>query len=285
MTKEDVCSPEHVIEEFEKRLVGSPNSSLLWIKYISTLLRLVDIDKARAVAERALQVISFREEQEKMNVWVAYLNMENLYGTPETLKKVFDRSIVYCDACTMHMQLAKIYAGSGKKVEAERTYQILVKKFSQSCKVWLAYAEYLYGYDLGNARKLLNTALKSLPKRKHEKATMKFAQLEYRLASHERGRTLFEGLLSNAPKRIDLWSIYVTMEENRCKSKDHPTHKETIEYTQRLYERIVHMKLSSKKAKYFFKRYLQFEKTHGNDSTITHVKELVKNYVDNSINK
>ncbi len=32
--------------------------------------------------------ISFREEQEKYNLWVALLNLENMYGTELTLKKV-----------------------------------------------------------------------------------------------------------------------------------------------------------------------------------------------------
>jgi hypothetical protein len=31
---------------------------------------------------RALKTISLREEEEKLNVWVAYLNLENEYGSP-----------------------------------------------------------------------------------------------------------------------------------------------------------------------------------------------------------
>jgi hypothetical protein len=31
---------------------------------------------------RALQTINFREEVEKLNVWIAYLNLENVYGNP-----------------------------------------------------------------------------------------------------------------------------------------------------------------------------------------------------------
>lgn len=272
-----------IIEEFEKRLVGSPNSSLLWVKYMSTMLKVADLAKARAVAERALQTISFREEQEKLNLWLAYLNMEHLYGTAESLKRVFDRSVIYCEPRTMYMQLAKMYAASGKRAECEATHQIMLKKFGQSCKTWLAYAEYLYPLDLGAARKLLPAALKSLPKRKHEKVTIKFAQLEYRMASAERGRTLFEGVLANCPKRIDLWSIYVTMEENLCKRE--ASRGQNKEYLRRLFERIVHMKLSSKKAKYFFKRYLEFEKSFGSEATITHVKDLVRQYVENTIGK
>jgi rRNA biogenesis protein RRP5 len=275
-------TPEQVMEEFEKRLIGTPNSSLLWIKYISTTLKLTTLPAARTLTERALATISFREEQEKLNIWVAYLNMENLYGTADTVKKVFERSLVYCDPRTMWMQLAKIYSASEKHAETVETYQMMTKKFGQSCKVWLAYAEYLYEKDVGSARKLLVAAIKSLPKRKHEKATMKFAQLEYKSASVERGRTLFEGILANSPKRIDIWSIYLTMEENLCKKGQPTANKEML---RRLFERVVHMKLSSKKAKFFFKKFLEFEKGFGSEATVSHVKDLARQYVENTMNK
>lgn len=43
------------------------------------------------------------------------------------------------------------------------------------------------------------------------------------------------------------------------------------------------MRMSSKKAKYFFKRYLEFEKNFGSDATVAHVKELARKYVENSL--
>lgn len=40
----------------------------------------------------------------------------------------------------------------------------------------------------------------------------KFAQLEYKIGDPERGRTMFEGIISNYPKKIDIWSVYIDME-------------------------------------------------------------------------
>lgn len=40
----------------------------------------------------------------------------------------------------------------------------------------------------------------------------KYAQLEFKLGSAERGRTIFEELLADNPKRVDLWSVYIDME-------------------------------------------------------------------------
>ena len=41
-----------------------------------------EIEKARAVARRALKQINTREDKEKLNVWISLLNLENIYGTP-----------------------------------------------------------------------------------------------------------------------------------------------------------------------------------------------------------
>lgn len=56
------------------------------------------------------RVFSRREEQEKLNVWVALLNLENLYGTEESLQKVFERAVQYCEPMPVYQQLADIYA-------------------------------------------------------------------------------------------------------------------------------------------------------------------------------
>lgn len=39
----------------------------------------------------------------------------------------------------------------------------------------------------------------------------KFAQLEYKVGEPEQGQTMFENVLSNYPKRTDIWSIYLDM--------------------------------------------------------------------------
>ena len=47
-------------EDFDRLLLGSPNNSMLWIQYMAFYLHSAEIDKARAIAERALKTISFR---------------------------------------------------------------------------------------------------------------------------------------------------------------------------------------------------------------------------------
>lgn len=53
-------------EAFERLLLSSPDSSLLWLQYMAFQLQATQIEQARAVAERALKTISFRWGPENM---------------------------------------------------------------------------------------------------------------------------------------------------------------------------------------------------------------------------
>lgn len=57
---------------------------------------------------------TFREEQEKLNVWVALMNLENLYGTQESLVKVFERALQQNEPKKVFFQLIGIYSRTDK---------------------------------------------------------------------------------------------------------------------------------------------------------------------------
>lgn len=95
--------------DFERLLLGSPNSSYLWIQYMSFQLQLAEVEKAREIGRRALKTINFREEQEKLNVWIGLLNLENVYGTDEALEMTFKEAARHNDSKTVHLRLASIF--------------------------------------------------------------------------------------------------------------------------------------------------------------------------------
>jgi rRNA biogenesis protein RRP5 len=101
-------------EEFERALVGSPNSSFLWVQYMSFQLELSEVDKAREIGRRALRTINYREEDEKLNVWMALLNLENAHGTAESFDKLFKEAAQYNDAETIHLRVAAVLTQTGK---------------------------------------------------------------------------------------------------------------------------------------------------------------------------
>lgn len=109
----DTNGPQSV-SDFERLLLGQPDSSQLWIQYMAFQMQLSELSKARDVAERAIKTINIREETEKMNVWIALLNLENTYGSDETIGEVFKRACQYNDAQEIHERLSSIYIQSGK---------------------------------------------------------------------------------------------------------------------------------------------------------------------------
>lgn len=95
--------------DFERLLLGSPSSSYLWIQYMSFQLQISEIDKAREIGRRAIKTINFREEQERLNVWIALLNLENVYGTDDSMEDVFKEAARANDSKTVHLRVAAIY--------------------------------------------------------------------------------------------------------------------------------------------------------------------------------
>lgn len=259
------------VADFERLIVGTPNSSVLWINYMAFQLQLSEIDKAREIGKRALDTINFREEQEKQNVWIALLNLENSFGTEQTLEDTFKDAVQYMDSNTMHLKLANIYAQSGKVDQAIRTYRTTVKKFgTNDSSLWVTFARYLMEQERAtDVHALLDQALKTLPKRDHRDIISKFAQLEYSKGDIERGRTLFEGLVSAFARRVDLWNVYID-QEIKAQQRD---------AAEKLFERVIAGKLSMKQAKFFFKKWLTFEDKYGDEKSIDYVKSKAAEYV------
>uniref|UniRef100_A0A4W5L588 Protein RRP5 homolog n=1 Tax=Hucho hucho TaxID=62062 RepID=A0A4W5L588_9TELE len=256
---------------FERLLLSSPDSSLLWLQFMAFHLQATQIEQARAVAERALKTISFREEQEKLNVWVALLNLENLYGTEESLQKVFERAVQYCEPMPVYQQLADIYAKCQKTKEAEGLYKTMVKRFRQEKAVWLSYGTFLLQQGQSDAASaLLQRAIKSLPNKDNVDLIAKFAQLEFRYGDVERGKTMLDKILTSYPKRTDLWSVFIDL------MVKHGSQKEV----RAVFDRVIHLSVAVKRIKFFFKRYLEYEKKNGTPESIQAVKEKALEYVE-----
>ena len=155
---------------------------------MSFQIQLSEIEKAREVAQRAFEAISFREEQERLNVWLALLNLENIYGTEQTIEGAFKDAARRNDAKTVYLGLATIFEQSEKfhvrfhspreffgrpltdpQQKAEDQYKKTVKKFGRSSKVWTRFGEfYLKRGQLEQSRLLLPRSLQSLEKHKRE---------------------------------------------------------------------------------------------------------------------
>lgn len=132
-------------------------------------LQLGESDKARSLAKRALSQINYREEKERLNVWVALLNLENLYGSSSTVEETFNQATQNCDSFKAHSHMAEIYASTSKLQEAEEVYLKMTKKFNNLPETWIKYAIFHYkNSNCESARKILLKSLNSLDKRDRE---------------------------------------------------------------------------------------------------------------------
>ncbi|KAL8637817.1 MAG: hypothetical protein Q9228_004959 [Teloschistes exilis] len=260
--------------DYERLLLGQPNSSVLWLSYMAFQLQSNETEQAMEIGERALRTIHIREQDEKLNVWVAMLNLENTYGTDESLDEVFKRACQYCDSLDIHERLISIYIQSGKQEKADALFTTALSKHgSQSPSLWLNAATFFLSTlnEPSRARQLLPRALQSLPPHTHLQLTSQFAQLEFTSPNGdpERGRTAFEGLLTTFPKRLDLWNVLIDLE---IKTGE-------VERVRELFGRVTKLGLKAKKMKYWFKRWMEWEEKCGGERERMRVRGLAEEYV------
>ncbi|EMS58523.1 Protein RRP5-like protein [Triticum urartu] len=261
-------------DEFDKLVRSSPNSSFVWIKYMEFWFDLADVEKARSVAERALRTINIREEDEKLNVWVAYFNLENEYGSPreDAVKKIFQRAVQYCDPKKVHLALLGMYERTQQHQLADELLDRMTRRFRTSRKIWFHRIQFSLkqGEGVEYMNFVVNRALLGLPQRKHIRFLTQTAILEFKCGVPEEGRTRFELILWDHPTRTDLWSLYL----------DQEIRLGDTEIIRALFERVISLSLPPKKMKFLFKKYLRYEKSQGDEERIDHVKQKALEFVN-----
>jgi len=254
-------------------LLGSPDSSYLWLRYMSFQLSLTEIERARDVAERALRKIDLREQRERFNIWAALINLEKAHGDENSFVAVFQRALQGSNPKDNYLHVAATHERAGDFELTDAAYEAACKKFRQSSDVWNAWmVSAMTRGENARCKAILQRAVLMLPNAQHVGLISKFGQLEFKYGSPERGRTVFDGILSNYPKRVDVWSIYLDMElragEPGC--------------IESLFDRVTSLRLSSKKMKFFFSRYLQYARNARNEELVSHVKEKAREFVESA---
>jgi rRNA biogenesis protein RRP5 len=124
-----------------------------------------------------------------------------------------------------------MYQASQKYQYIEDIYKVLSKKYNSSLDIWAGFLEFLFTIrsfkkdksapahvvvsqleNISEPKQVLQRALQSLPKDQHVALITKFGILEFKNGQPENGRTMFEGIVSSYPKRMDIWAVYMDME-------------------------------------------------------------------------
>ncbi|KAI0166315.1 nucleic acid-binding protein [Xylariaceae sp. FL1272] len=271
----DKSVPQTAVD-YEQLLNRQPNSSDLWTRYMAFQMQISELGKAREVAERAVTTINSSEETEKLNAWIAYLNLEVRFGNEDTTDDVFKRACQVNDQQEVYQRLASIYVQDNKPGKADDLFQIIMKKFGgKSPEVWYNYAHWLHAVqnEPDRARALLPRATQALPEHARLPLMTKIATLEYSSpnGSAERGRTMFEGLISTFPKRFDLWSQLLDHEDSPNSDKG---------VIRDVFERATRVKgLKARAAKKWFKRWADWEEKNGDAKSQDKVRAQASQWV------
>ncbi|XP_032673721.1 rRNA biogenesis protein rrp5-like, partial [Odontomachus brunneus] len=259
------------IDQFDRLVLSSPDSSLVWLQYMAYHLQATEIDKARSVARRGIKTINFREENERLNLWSAWLNLESRYGTSESLNDVFQEAVKANDASKVYTHMLNVHVDAGRQAELEKLITIMTGKFKQNPETWVDCGTAFLKIGLKEkSRYTMQRALQSLPTSQHVNLIVRFANLENKLGDKERSQTLFEQILSSYPKRVDVWSSYVD-----CLVKT-----EDFDIARKVLERAVAQTLPVRKMKTLFKKFISFEEKYGTPEAVAHVQQMVTDYVE-----
>ena len=93
---------EENAEYYEKLILSDKDNALNWIKYASYILDKLNLASSRKIFERAIKAIDITNKEQKMSLWVAYMNLENVYGNTETFKDIVERALEVNDKKKKH---------------------------------------------------------------------------------------------------------------------------------------------------------------------------------------
>jgi len=268
----DSSSLPQSADQFDRVLLGDPDNSEMWLRYIAFHAQATEFEKGRAVAKRALERISYTAIQERLNVWITYLNLENMYGTKDSFDTVFQEACRCNDSLTIYLEAIKMLCEMQKFSEMDEKIKKIRAKFKQELQMWLEVGKVYYQCKrFADARKLKDVALLSITDRKtHMNLLVQFAVMEFNYGEANHGEALFETIIQTDPKRVDVWCTYI----------DQLIKLNKIDLARNVMQRAAGQKLTYKKMKTLFKKYHSFEKTYGDEDSLEQVKKLLQEYGD-----
>ena len=260
---------------YERIILKDHDNSLNWIEYASYILDTLNLASARQIFERALKIIDIAKAKEKLNIWVAYLNLENIYGDKKSFDKILERAKEVCDKKLLYKHVIQIYMSSKKYEDAHELYKILTKDYFSDLDIWKNYIEFLFEVNsltqkeaqndetiLMDTKEGLNKSMQVLSKKNQLDIMNWYGQLLYKYNNNEEARNMFDNILKNFPKRKDIWFVYIDKEIKFGKN---------VDKVRQIFDRMFEIKFKINDLKSIMKKFLEFEKEHCKDE-----KEFIK---------
>ncbi|KAA0191979.1 hypothetical protein HAZT_HAZT003309, partial [Hyalella azteca] len=200
-------------DDYRELLLTNKACSATWIQYISFLLAAGEHERARATARRGLSMIPFEEQQERVNLWTVLLRLEVMYGsTDNAAETALAEACSNADDFIILTNMANIYQENDMLNKAEEIHNRITKKYYAEMDAWVRKGQFYYSTgQVEEARTTLVKALRVLKKKEGVDVTCRFAQLEHKHGDADRAKSMFESVLANFPKRVDVWNVYADL--------------------------------------------------------------------------
>jgi len=168
------------IEDYEKLILSDLNSSINWVKYASYILDKMGLSSCTKIFERAIRIIDITNLKEKLNIWIAYMNLMHTYGASDAFKDVVEKALTFNDKKAVYKHLISMYSQAKKFGLALEIYKICLRTYFSDCDLYKGFIEFLFEVehnkvkinDVDNSEFIkpkegLNRALQSVNKAKH----------------------------------------------------------------------------------------------------------------------
>jgi len=142
----------------------------------------MNLASSRKIFERAIKSIDITNLKEKLNIWIAYINLDYTYADSETYKSTVERALEVNDKKAIYKHLITIYSQSKKFDLALEIYKLCLKSYFGDIELWKKFLEFLFeaskqGFqneDFATPKDGLNKALQIIPKSKHIDVNLNF---------------------------------------------------------------------------------------------------------------
>lgn len=256
--------------DFERALLTSPNSSYLWIQYAASRMEKANPESGKEILMKGIKEITIDEEREKLNMYLAWMNYEDCYGTEESFEEAYEAAMQTNDPEKVMRHRIRKCLAKGNLETAEETHELLCRRFGRNIHNWSFFIDFLLTQkkDVETAEKVCKRGKQALEDNKNS-LELTFAVSLFRSGYIERGRTMLEHLIGMKPKRGDLWNLYIDMERKYG----------TLDSQREVLERALTLPFSKNTIRGFFKRYISLEAEHGDEDRVEDIKRRARQYV------
>jgi rRNA biogenesis protein RRP5 len=79
--------------------------------------------------------VARREDGERFNIWVAWLNLENLHGTEDATLSLLSRALTHTDPRRMYLAAVDVFERTQRAHLVEQCLKAMTRKFGEEVEV------------------------------------------------------------------------------------------------------------------------------------------------------